>query len=344
MLSIILRIAIIIFMVELIAMLILDSAYINLPAEIEALLDAVFLTLCSSPIIYWLVIKPFVQARMHAETELREINNTLEKRILKRTEALEKSKQAAEQASRYKSEFLSRMSHELRTPLTAILGYGQMLEMDFEDDADPEHAREINEILLAGNHLLALIDEVLDLARIENGRISIAIGEVPFHDTLEESINLVRPLADKREILFVQQFAQPEAVVLQGDQKRVKEVFTNILSNAVKYNQEGGSITIATQPVSGQRIRINFSDTGIGLSEEQCKSLFTPFERLGSEKTKIEGTGIGLYISKKIVELMGGDMGCHSTPGQGSTFWVELNTTIPGGSQAMTGIEGNRGA
>lgn len=233
-----------------------------------------------------------------------------------------KAKLEAERASTAKSDFLSCMSHELRTPMNAILGFGQLLELNSAGMNEIQQGQ-IKEILDAGTHLLTLINEVLDLARIESGKLDYYMEKVRVIDVLSESLSLIKPLAEARQIKLLNNIRDSNYNV-HADVSRVKQIFLNLLSNAVKYNCENGTITIESKVVEDQRLRISISDTGEGLSEEDISNLYTPFERLNA-KENVEGTGIGLTITKHLVELMDGTIEIESALGKGSTFSVELN-------------------
>jgi len=227
----------------------------------------------------------------------------------------------AERASQAKSDFLSRMSHELRTPMNAILGFAQVLEV--EPSLDPELVSFVEEIHRAGDHLLEMINDLLDLSRIESGKLSIAVESTRLQPALDQSIKLLQAMLSAKQVVLHGAACDP-AIQLLADKTRLRQVLLNVLSNAIKYNRQGGRIDIEFRPVTGERLQIRISDTGLGISAEKITRLFRPFERLGAELTSTDGAGIGLALSKQLTEMMGGTLGVESTPGQGSTFWVEL--------------------
>lgn len=241
--------------------------------------------------------------------------------VAERTADLRQAQEAAEQANRSKSEFLSRMSHELRTPLNAVLGFGQLLEMD---DLRPEQRDAVAHILKAGQHLLQLINEVLDITRVETGNIALSPEAVLAGDLLEESIDLLRPLADQRGIQVVADRSGGWERHVFADRQRAKQVILNLLSNAVKYNRLRGTVAVSCVVVGDGRAQLRVSDTGPGIRPEHLEMVFLPFERIGAEHSDVEGTGIGLALSRHLAEAMGGNLGIESTPGAGSTFWLEL--------------------
>ena len=233
--------------------------------------------------------------------------------------ALREAKAEAERANHAKSEFLSRMSHELRTPMNAILGFAQLLQMD---NLAPGQHGAVEQILKGGRHLLVLINEVLDITRIEAGRIDLSLEPVPVAQVLKEAADLIRPLADQRGVrIRVTENCERH---VQADRQRLKQVFLNLLSNAVKYNREGGSVTTTCEEVAEQFLRIGITDTGLGILPQDIEKLFTPFERLNATQTTIEGTGLGLALSKRLIEAMGGLLRVESTVGHGTTLLLEL--------------------
>lgn len=222
-----------------------------------------------------------------------------------------------------KSEFLARMSHELRTPLNAILGFVQLLELDKSLSTT---SREFGvEIKNAGHHLLSLINDVLDLAKIEAGHINIELKTISLEETINQCAVLIMPLAQQSDIEFQYNIDNIKNILIEVDPTRLTEVLLNLLSNAIKYNSDKGTIRLETELKDNNRLRISVTDTGAGLSKTQQQMLFKPFERLGAECTQVEGTGIGLVISKHIIEIMNGNIGVDSTEGQGSTFWIEID-------------------
>ena len=236
-------------------------------------------------------------------------------------EAARQAKEAAEEASRAKSDFLSRMSHELRTPLNAVLGFAQLLEMGSLDREDQES---VEQILKAGRHLLELINEVLDISRIEAGRLAISPEPVSVKEVVQESLDLIAPLAAAGNIQLTDDLLGTRNWYVQADRQRLKQVLLNLLSNAIKFNRNGGMVAFSYEQTPEGRLRIKVNDTGPGISATRMAQLFTPFERLGAEQVGIEGTGLGLALSKGLVEAMGGTLSAESIFGQGSTFWLEL--------------------
>ena len=235
------------------------------------------------------------------------------------------AKLAAEKANLAKSDFLSSMSHELRTPLSAILGFAQLIQTG-SPLPTASQKRSIDQILQAGWYLLELINEVLDLARIESGKLSLSLEPIALADVMHECQAMIEPQAKKNGIsVAFPQFEIP--YVVRADRTRLKQILINLLSNAVKYNRVDGAVFVHYIVNSPERIRICVKDTGEGLPPEKLSQLFQPFNRLGQESNTVEGTGIGLVVCKRLIECMGGVIGVESTIGEGSVFWIELNLT-----------------
>lgn len=234
---------------------------------------------------------------------------------------LENAKAMAEQGNRSKSNFLSRMSHELRTPLNAILGFSQLIMMGSKSE---EEKQNINEVIKAGNHLLELINDVLDLSKIESGKLPISMENINLNQVLQDCFTLIAPLAFRRKITIEDNISTDTLFIVWADYTRLKQVLLNLLSNAVKYNRPAGKIILDVKPLPDGQIRISISDTGYGIKPDLQNKLFISFERLGAESTDIEGSGIGLVISKQLIEIMGGDIGFESTSDNGSVFWIDV--------------------
>jgi signal transduction histidine kinase/CheY-like chemotaxis protein len=269
------------------------------------------------------------QERARAQLEVMRLNQELEQRVHERTVQLELANaelemaiEEARAANQAKSAFLSSMSHELRTPLNAILGFAQILASD-NMPTTPEQKKEFSgHILKSGRHLLTLINEILDLAKVEAGAVTLTMEAVALGDILAECRGMIAPLAAGRGIDV--RFPEQAPVLVEADRTRLKQVLLNLLSNAVKYNRDGGAVVVDCESAVSGRLRLTVRDTGMGLSPEQVAALFQPFNRLGQESGPQEGTGIGLVVTRRLIELMGGEIGVNSSPGVGSVFWIEL--------------------
>jgi PAS domain S-box-containing protein len=272
-------------------------------------------------VIGYLLIGTDNTARKQVEATQKKLDRRLRETILE----LKSAKRAAEKANLAKSEFLSSMSHELRSPLNAILGFAQLIESG-PPVPTPGQKESIDQILQAGWYLLELINEILDLALIESGKVSLSPEPMSLTEVLLDCQAMIEPQADKGGIrVTFPHFDAPHFV--RADRTRVKQIIVNLLSNAIKYNRVGGRVEVHCVVRPAGRTRISFQDTGEGLSDKKLAMLFQPFNRLGQEAGVEEGTGIGLVVSKQLVELMGGEIGVESTVGVGSVFWIDLNTT-----------------
>ena len=228
----------------------------------------------------------------------------------------------ADRANEAKSEFLSRMSHELRTPLNAILGFAQLMAMG---ELTPKHKENVNYILSSGKYLLTLINEVLDLSRIEAGMLAMSLESVQLRGIIQESMDIIRPLAEGFHIKLELTDSVTDDLYAEADKQRLKQILMNLLSNAIKYNREDGSVKIECRVVNnGSNIRILIYDTGIGIAPNNIEKIFEPFHRIHTGNNQIEGSGLGLAIVKKLIEAMHGTIVVESQEGQGSTFSIEL--------------------
>ena len=242
-------------------------------------------------------------------------------------EEAERAREAAEASNRAKSEFLSRMSHELRTPLNAMLGFAQLLELDTRHPLAPAQQPWVAQIQQAGWHLLEMINDVLDLSRIESGNLRLQIETLNLSELLDATVAMVNADAQRRRIAISREVAPGSAAVL-GDTTRVKQILTNLLSNAVKYNVDDGRIHITSRMLDADSVEISVTDTGLGLTPQQLADLFQPFNRLGRERSSQQGTGIGLVIAQRLAELMGGSLQAHSEAGRGSVFVLTLPCAV----------------
>jgi PAS domain S-box-containing protein len=270
------------------------------------------------------VYEDITDAKRSAD-ELDRHRHHLEELVETRTCDLEAARTAADRANRAKTEFISTMSHELRSPLNAILGFAQLLEFEAPPPT-PTQQDSITQIVQAGWHLLTLINDILDLGKVESGRTPLTLTAVPLTEIAGECCDMIEPQAQQQGIRVTRQrISTPQWV--RADRTRVKQVLINLLSHAVKYNSQPGTIEVDCAASTAGRIRVSVTDSGAGLSPEQLTQIFQPFNRLGQEKSGKEGTGIGLVLAKRLVELMGGVVGVDSTVGVGSVFWFELVAT-----------------
>ncbi|MGE4123821.1 MAG: ATP-binding protein [Pusillimonas sp.] len=266
-------------------------------------------------VVEWL--KPFTSTCALLINLYRQMNE--QKQLL---QTVQQAKEQVERASQAKTDFLSSMSHELRTPLNAILGFAQLLQ-NSRQPLPERPRRQVEQIIRSGRHLLSLINEVLDLARIESGKMSLSVEPIRAHEVIRDALDLIRPLAAQNTIYLDVPPPGECSTHIMGDYTRVKQILINLLSNAVKYNRPGGSVSLRCQAGPGS-CRISIRDTGIGIAPERQGELFQPFNRLGAESGGIEGTGVGLALTRKLVLLMDGSIGVNSEPDKGSEFWFEL--------------------
>ena len=264
------------------------------------------------------------QQRLAEKLQLR--TQQMDAEILTRSRELEDANRALRAANEAKSEFLSRVSHELRSPLNAVLGFGELLSLG---EITAEQREWVSMMLKAARHLLLLLDDVLDISRIEARKLSLSMEAVPVGSLLADSVELVRPLSMSRGVRLDPAPGLESNLYVQADHQRLRQVLLNLLSNAIKYNHPAGNVAITADGRPGDRLRISVIDTGRGIAEGDIDRLFTPFERLDAAKAGFEGTGLGLALSRQLIEAMGGTTGVTSRHGEGSVFWIELPTTEP---------------
>lgn len=287
----------------------------------------IFLAVCLVLGIALIVIKQWRHSNeLERKVEARTAELSTEVELRKQYEdGLIKAREAADRASKAKSEFLSYMNHEIRSPLNSIIGFSQLLEV--EDGLNESQRESVGLILSAGRHLVELIDDLLDLSKIEVGQLDLKMEQVEVTLLLYECWHLFPMAKDQYDVTLEEIDPEQQGVKVWSDYRRLKQVLLNLVSNAIKYNRRGGSVSVSFIEISGDYLRIEVTDAGEGLDDESIQRLFQPFERLGAKESGIEGTGMGLVVSKQLIGVLGGAIGVESQPGVGSTFWVEVPRT-----------------
>lgn len=274
----------------------------------------------------WVIITITIDLtkRKEYERKLQQAHDELEYRVEQRTRQLQIEIEQRKKASQVKNEFLSSMSHELRTPLNSILGFAQLLELNKEEFSNSQREH-LQHILASGEHMLGLVSDLLALNTLEEGRLSLQLEKVSAAEVVKDCLNQIRQRADERNIRLIDECSKQNSLPgVWTDAMRLNQLLLTLLSNAIKYNREGGSVTVFCSEVHSNMLRINIADTGVGIAFDGSKDLFAPFERLGREAGPIEGSGVGLSIAKRTVELLDGKIGYKSELGRGSTFWIDI--------------------
>jgi PAS domain S-box-containing protein len=277
--------------------------------------------LCKDGQWKWILSRGIVISRDAAGRPLRVVGTHTDITGSKQAEALRFERDRAAAADQAKSHFLSRVSHELRTPLNAILGFAQLLDMDA--GASARQRAWIGHVLASGRHLLALMDDILDISSVQTGELPMTLESLPLRPVVEEAWAMLAGAAQEAGIAVIDEVPPGSALVVRADRRRLKQIVSNLLSNAIKYNRRGGWVRLRAQ-AAGDQVELAVTDSGPGLDEAQRARLFQPFERLGAQHGPVAGTGLGLALSRQLTDAMGGTIEVDSTPGEGSTFRVRL--------------------